>query len=186
MIGFCMTGSFCTHGEALEVLERLAGNYEIVPVMSETAYGTDTRFGLAADTTARVEKLCSRRVIHTVKDAEPLGPAVPLDAMIILPCTGNTLSKLAQGITDTAVTMAAKAHLRCSRPLVIALCSNDAMSANFTNVGTLLNRKNVYFLPMREDDPEKKPHSLVADFSFAEAAIEAAMRGEQIRPIFIK
>lgn len=184
MIGFCMTGSFCTHGEALEVLERLAGNYEIVPVMSETAYGTDTRFGLAADTVTRVEKLCGRRVIRTVKDAEPLGPAMPLDAMIVLPCTGNTLSKLAHGITDTSVTMAAKAHLRSSRPLVIALCSNDALSANFINIGTLINRKNVYFLPMTEDDPEKKPHSLVADFSYAEKALEAAMRGEQLRPLF--
>ncbi len=184
MIGFCMTGSFCTHREALEVLEKLAGNYEIVPIMSETAYGTDTRFGLAADTVARVEALCGRRVINTVRDAEPLGPATPLDAMIVLPCTGNTLSKLAHGITDTAVTMAAKAHLRSSRPLVVALCSNDAMSSNFINIGTLLNRKSVYFLPMTEDDPEKKPHSLVSDFSYAEAAIEAAVRGEQLLPLF--
>ena len=184
MIGFCMTGSFCTHGDALDELEKLVRKYETVPVMSETAYGTDTRFGLAADTVAKVEKLCGRRAIHTVRDAEPLGPAVPLEAMIILPCTGNTLAKLAHGITDTAVTMAAKAHLRCSRPLVIALCSNDAMSANFSNIGTLLNRKNVYFLPMKEDDPEKKPYSLVSDFSYAEAAIEAAKKREQIRPLF--
>ncbi|MBR3415356.1 MAG: dipicolinate synthase subunit B, partial [Clostridia bacterium] len=118
MIGFCMTGSFCTHEAALEVLEKLANYYEIVPIMSETAYETDTRFGLAADRVAKVEKLCGRRVIRTIRDAEPLGPVTPLDAMIILPCTGNTLSKLAHGITDTAVTMAAKAHLRCGRPLV--------------------------------------------------------------------
>lgn len=154
--------------------------------MSETAYATDTRFGLASDTVSKVEDLCGRRVIRTVRDAEPLGPAVKLDAMIILPCTGNTLSKLAHGITDTAVTMAAKAHLRSSRPLVIALCSNDAMSANFSNIGTLMNRKNVFFLPMTEDDPDGKPHSLVADFSYAEKAIEAALRGEQLKPLFVR
>ena len=181
-----MTGSFCTHHKAIKVLGRLVKNYEILPIMSETVYGTDTRFGSASDTVAEVEKLCSRRVVHTVTDSEPLGPSLPLDAMIILPCTGNTLSKLAHGITDTAVTMAAKAHLRCSRPLVIALCSNDALSSNFSNIGTLLNRKNVFFLPMKEDDPVKKPFSLVADFSFAEAAIEASLRSEQLRPLFIK
>ncbi len=184
MIGFCMTGSFCTHSEALGTLKKLASNYDVMPVMSETAYSTDTRFGLAADTVREVEKLCGRRVIHTVRDAEPLGPAIPLEVMIVLPCTGNTLAKIAGGVTDTAVTMAVKAHLRCSRPLVIGLCSNDAMSANLKNIGTAMNRKNVYFVPMRQDDPVKKPYSLVADFSLAEDALEAAMRGEQLRPAF--
>lgn len=185
MIGFCMTGSFCTHSAALEVLDDLSKKYEIVPILSETVYGTDTRFGLSDDTVKTVEKLCGRRVIHTVRDAEPLGPSLPLDAMLILPCTGNTLGKTASGITDTAVTMAAKAHLRCSRPLIIALCSNDALSANLRNIGTVMNRKNVYFVPMRQDDPVRKPYSLVADFTKAEASLEAALRGEQLRPVFI-
>ena len=185
MIGFCMTGSFCTHEAALEVLEKLANYYEIVPIMSETAYETDTRFGLAADRVAKVEKLCGRRVIRTIRDAEPLGPVTPLDAMIILPCTGNTLSKLAHGITDTSVTMAAKAHLRCGRPLVIALFTNDALSANLKNIGTLLARKNVYFLPMTEDDPVGKPFSLTAELSYTKQAIEYAMKYKQIMPLFV-
>ena len=185
MIGFCMTGSFCTHAAALEVLEKLTRNYDITPILSETVYGTDTRFGEAADTVGKVETLCGRRAVHTIAAAEPFGPKTPLEVMIICPCTGNTLAKLANGITDTAVTMAAKAHLRCGRPLVIALCSNDALGANLTNIGIMLNRKNVYFLPMVQDDPEKKPFSLTADLSYTESAIEAALRGEQIRPFFL-
>ncbi len=185
MIGFSITGSFCTHAASLEVLERLSENYEITPFMSETAYATDTRFGLAADMVKAVEKLCGRRVVHRIVDAEPFGPRVPLELMLILPCTGNTVSKIANGVTDTAVTMAAKAHLRCSRPLLIALSSNDALGANLCNVGALINRKNVYFLPMIQDDPEKKPFSLTADLSYTEKAIDAALRREQLRPVFL-
>ena len=118
-------------------------------------------------------------------EAEPLGPKTPLDALVICPCTGNTLAKIALGITDTSVTMAAKAHLRSDRPLVIALASNDALSANLKNIGTLLSRKNVYFVPMTQDDPVKKPHSLVADFSKLIPTYEAAMRGKQYQKIFI-
>ena len=123
--------------------------------------------------------------IHTITGAEPLGPKEPLDALIICPCTGNTLAKMAMGVTDTSVTMAAKAHLRCDRPLVIVLASNDALSANLKNIGTLLQKKSVYFVPMRQDDPQKKPHSLVADFSLLPQTLEGALTGIQIRPIFI-
>jgi len=186
LIGFAMCGSFCTFGRSLAVMERLAldGN-SIVPIMSQNAYSTDTRFGEAESIKRRVTDICKRDIIHTVKDAEPLGPNLALDMLIVSPCTGNTLAKLAGGITDTAVTMACKAHLRCDRPLVIALASNDAMSANLANIGTLLMRKSVYFVPMSQDDPDGKPHSLVADFECIPEAVLAAAQGRQIRPLFI-
>ena len=120
-----------------------------------------------------------------VPEAEPLGPARPLDALVICPCTGNTLAKLANGVTDSAVTMAAKAHLRADRPLLVSLASNDAMSANLCNIGILLPRKNVFFVPLRQDDPARKPHSLVADFSLVPSALSAALAGRQLRPLFL-
>ncbi len=186
MIGYAMCGSFCTHKASLVELERIvSGGADVVPIMSETVYTTSTRFGEASRLIERVEEICGRRVIHTIVDAEPLGPTIELDAMLICPCTGNTLAKLAAGITDTAVCMAAKAHLRGDRPLIIALASNDALSANMKNIATLLNRKCVYFVPMRQDDPEKKPHSLVADFSLVYPTFEAALLGKQYRKVFI-
>ncbi len=186
MIGFAMCGSYCTHARSLVELEGLVRDgYEVLPIVSENVYSTDTRFGMARELENRLLELCGREPIHTVADAEPLGPKIVLDALIICPCTGNTLAKLASGITDTAVTMAAKAHLRGDRPLIIALASNDAMSANLGNIGTLLNRKNVYFVPMRQDDPDKKPHSLVADFSLLRNAFNFAMQGKQYRKLFI-
>lgn len=184
-IGFAMCGSFCTHTAALHVLEQLLlRGYEIQPILSECAYTTDTRFGTAAALRKKLESLCGHDIIYTVEQAEPLGPAEPLDALVICPCTGNTLSKLANGVTDGPVTMAAKAHLRTDRPLLITLASNDAMSANLCNIGILLPRKSVYFTPLLQDDPEKKPHSLVADFSLVPDALEAAVNGRQIRPLF--
>jgi dipicolinate synthase subunit B len=181
-----MCGSYCTHKIALEQLRALlAEGREICPILSENVYGTDTRFGRAETLCEAVTGLCGREVIHTVTEAEPLGPAQPLEALLICPCTGNTLAKMAGGITDTSVTMAAKAHLRSDRPLVIALASNDGLSANLKNIGTLLGRKCVYFVPMRQDDPIKKPHSLVADFSLVLPTLEAALRGVQLRPIFL-
>ena len=146
---------------------------------------TDTRFFAAQELRRRVCEITGREIIHTVKDAEPLGPKTPLEALIIAPCTGNTLAKMSEGITDTAVTMAAKAHLRGDRPLLIALATNDAMSANLANIGRLLNRKNVYFVPMVQDDPENKPHSLVADFSLLLPSFDFAMQGKQYRKIFL-
>ena len=186
MIGYAFCGSFCTHARALEELQKLIGaGYEVQPIMSETVWKTDTRFGSAKAFCRQVEELCQRTVIHTVVDAEPLGPAIPLDALIISPCTGNTLAKIANGITDTAVCMAAKAHLRSDRPLVISLASNDALSANLKNIATLLSRKQVYFVPMNQDDPEKKPHSLVADFSLLRPTLAAAFEGRQFRKLFL-
>ena len=186
MIGFAMCGSFCTHKKALEQMSVLRGmGEEILPIMSENVYYTDTKFGRAEDLKKRVTEICERDIIHTVVDAEPIGPKELLDILVICPCTGNTLAKLAQGITDTAVTMAAKAHLRSDRPLVIALASNDALSANLKNIGTMLNRKNVYFVPMSQDDPIKKPHSLVAKFDLLLPTLEFARTGKQYRKIFV-
>lgn len=185
MIGFAVCGSFCTHKKAKEQMKLLLeAGYDLLPIFSETVSTTDTRFGSATDFTAEVTALCGRAPIVSVVEAEPLGPKIRLDALVICPCTGNTLAKLANGITDTAVCMAAKAHLRSDRPLVIALASNDAMSANLGNIGKLLTRKNVYFVPMREDDPEQKPHSLVAEFSRLPEVLVSAQNGKQYHPIF--
>ncbi len=186
MIGYAFTGSFCTHWESVKHLEALCSQgADVVPIMSECVYNTDTRFGTAKRLIDTVEQICQRKVIHTVREAEPFGPSVPLELLIISPCTGNTLAKIAHGITDTAVCMSAKAHLRQDRNLLIALASNDGMSANLKNIGTLLNRKNIYFVPMRQDDIKKKPHSLVADFSLLEESYKAALNGIQPRPLFI-
>ena len=186
MLGYALCGSFCTHAKALHEMQNLlAAGYEIRPILSETVFSTDTRFGSATQLLEQIETLCGRKAIHTVVDAEPLGPSEPLDALIISPCTGNTLAKIANGITDTAVCMAAKAHLRSDRPLVISLASNDALSANLKNIATLLSRKQVYFVPMVQDDPEKKPHSLVADFSLLMPTLHDAFRGKQFRKLFL-
>ena len=185
-IGYCFTGSFCTFARSfLALSELVARGYSVVPIMSENAYYTDTRFQKAEEFSTRVEALCGRKIIHTIPDAEPLGPKEPLDLLIVAPCTGNTLAKVARGITDTAATMAIKAHLRSDRPTLIALATNDAMSQNLANIAAMMSRKSVYFLPMLEDDPAKKPHSLVAEFELIPKALEAAMHGEQLRPIFL-
>ncbi|MBE6594501.1 MAG: dipicolinate synthase subunit B [Ruminococcaceae bacterium] len=184
MIGFALCGSFCTISRSLEELSHLARDFAVQGIVSETVYATDTRFSPARDVVDRLEEVTGREVIHSIVEAEPLGPKVPLEALVICPCTGNTLAKMAAGITDTAVTMAAKAHLRSDRPLIIALASNDALSANLKNIGTLLCRKNVYFVPMSQDDPEGKPHSLVADFSKLRPTLEAALLGKQYQRIF--
>ena len=186
MVGFAFCGSFCTHKKSLDVLASIVeSGRDVQAIMSEAVWGTDTRFGTAADLRGKVEAITSREIVHTVAGAEPFGPSVPLDALIICPCTGNTLAKLAHGITDSAVTMAAKAHLRCDRPLLIALATNDAMSANLGNIGTMLSRKNVFFVPMRQDSPRDKPHSLVADFSLVVPSMRAMNEGRQLRPLFL-
>ncbi len=186
MIGYAFTGSFCTFEKSLAELRKIVSSgAEVLPIVSENVYSKDTRFYLAKDFIGEVEDIAGRKVIHTIEDAEPLGAKSPLDYLIIAPCTGNTLAKLASGITDTAVTMAAKAHLRCDRPMLIAFSSNDAMSQNLANMARLLTRKSVYFLPVRQDDPKGKPHSLVADFSLMNKGFEAMCRGEQLRPLFI-
>ncbi len=185
-IGYCFTGSFCTLASSYASLEGLVKEgYEVVPIMSENVYYTDTRFALAEEFSRKVETLVGRAVIHTVVDAEPLGPKEPLDALVVAPCTGNTLAKSALGITDTAATMAIKAHLRCDRPTVIALATNDALSANLGNICTMLKRKSVYFVPMKQDAPRLKPHSLVADFGLISDALKAAFDGKDLRPLFL-
>ena len=185
-IGFALCGSFCTLGKAVEALEQLAGRYTSVwPIMSEITACTDTRFGQAEDFKKRVEEICGRSIITTVAEAEPIGPKKLLDALVICPCTGNTLAKLAHGVTDGAVTMAAKAHLRNGRPLVIAPSTNDGLSNAAPNIGTLLGRRNVYFVPFGQDDCKGKPTSLVADFTQVAAAVEAALAGEQVQPLLL-
>lgn len=184
-IGFAMCGSFCTFEKSLAQLEFLAQTYNILPLMSQTAYETDTRFGKAADWVARLEQAAGREVLHTIVQAEPIGPKGLVDAMVVCPCTGNTLSKIAAGITDTPVTMAVKSSLRIGIPVVLCCATNDAMAASGPNLLRLLNTKNVYLVPLRQDDPVKKPVSLVADFSLLPRAIALALEGRQLQPVFL-
>lgn len=185
-VGFAFCGSFCTMAAALGALERMAGRYsDLYPIVSEITAATDTRFGNAHDFMREMERICGRRVISTVAAAEPIGPKKLLDVLVICPCTGNTIGKLANGITDTSVTMAAKAHLRNGRPLVIAAATNDGLSANLRNVGTLLGRKNIYFVPFRQDDPHGKPNSLTADLTLLEDTVQAALAGRQLQPLLL-
>ena len=177
-LGLALCGSYCTFEKLFAALPGLAERYDLIPILSDTAAETDTRFGKASEHIRRLMELTGRRVVTTVAEAEPLGPREPMDALLIAPCTGNTLAKLAQGITDSSVTMAAKAHLRNGRPLVIAFSTNDGLSGSAENIGRLLNRKNVYFVPFGQDDPGRKPRSLQADFTLLEETVEAALRGE--------
>ena len=185
MIGYAFCGSFCTAMESARQLQRLVEcGVDAVPIMSERVYSTKTRFFEPCELINLVKNITGREVVHTVEDAEPFGPK-RLDAMIISPCTGNTLAKIASGISDSAVTMAAKAHLRCDGPLLIALATNDGLSQNLKNIAALMMRKSVYFVPMRQDNPKGKPHSLVADYSRLHDAYFAMLRGEQLRPVFV-
>lgn len=186
-IGFALCGSFCTHAKAMEALEQVKARFaRVVPIVSQAVADTDTRFGNAHDLMREMERICDHRVISTVKAAEPIGPQKLLDLLIICPCTGNTLGKLAAGVTDTSVTMAAKAHLRNQRPLLIAPSTNDGLSASAASIGSLLPRKYIYFVPFGQDDPVKKPASLVADFSQVADAALAALEGRQLQPILLR
>lgn len=185
-VGFALCGSFCTFEKAKEQIKYLIQrDMEIYPLMSFNAYSTDTRFGKAEMHVDEIEEICGKKIISTLTDAEPVGPKKLFDILVIEPCTGNTIAKLASGITDTPVTLAAKAHLRNDRPLLIAVSTNDALSAAATNIGKLLNNRNVYFVPMRQDDFDKKPRSVVADFSKTYDAILSALNGKQIQPIYL-
>ena len=185
-IGFAVCGSFCTHARAVRALEELHAAYgQIVPIVSETTAATDTRFGRAHDLMREMERICGRRVIDTIAKAEPIGPGKLLDVLVICPCTGNTLAKLAHGVTDGTVTMAAKAHLRNGRPLVLALATNDGLAASAPNVGTMLGRKGVFFVPFRQDDCYEKPTSLVSDFSLTGDTLALAMQGKQYQPLLL-
>lgn len=183
-IGFGMTGSFCTWSKVLPVLERLAKKYDVIPILSPISCVSNNRFGKAVDWIEKIETICGRKIWHTIEEVEPIGPKNLLDIMMIVPCTGNTIGKIANGINDTAVTMASKSNLRNGKPLLIAISTNDALGASARNIGTLMNVKNVYFVPMRQDNPINKPTSMVADFSKVEAAMEAALEHRQIQPLF--
>lgn len=186
-MGFAICGSFCTHERVLRELERLCGEYEsVVPIVSETVCATDTRFGDARELLDTVECLTGRKAVSTIREAEPIGPKKLLDVLVVAPCTGNTLGKLAAGVTDTSVTMAAKAHLRNERPVLIAPSTNDGLSASAASIGSLLPRKYIYFVPFGQDDFEKKPTSLVANFSLVADAAQAALNGTQLQPLLLR
>ncbi len=185
-VGFAFCGSFCTLSKAMTALEAVKARYaRVVPIVSQAVADTDTRFGPAHEFMREMERICDTRVIKTLKEAEPIGPKKLLDALVICPCTGNTLAKLAHGVTDTSVTLAAKAHLRNGRPLVLAPSTNDGLAAAAPNIGALLGRKHVYFVPFRQDDPVGKPTSLVADFDLVPATLEKALQGEQLQPVLL-
>lgn len=183
-VGIALCGSYCTYDRLFPELEKLAENYELVPIMSDTAAETDSRFGSAAEHMSHLARLTGRQPVTDICGAERFGPSEPLDALVIAPCTGNTMAKLAHGITDSAVTMAAKAHLRNGRPLVIAFSTNDGLSGSAMNIAALLNRKHYYFVPFGQDDWVKKPCSLAADFALLAPTLEHALSGRQLQPIF--
>ena len=183
-IGFAMTGSFCTFRRVLKELETLSETgATIIPIMSRNAYETDTRFGTSEYFKGELLRICKNPILHTVRDAEPIGPKGYLDLLIIAPATGNTLAKLASGIADTSVTMAAKAHLRNQKPVLLAVSTNDGLSGAAKNIGTLLNRSHYFFVPFGQDDCEKKPRSLVSDMQKILPAAEAALEKKQLQPI---
>ncbi len=182
-IGIALTGSFCTLSKVLDALRPLAGKYELFPIMSPIVYDTNTRFGTAAHFRERLRGLCGREIWHTIPEVEPIGPKKLLDALVIAPCTGNTLAKLALGISDTAVTMAAKSTLRNDKPVLIALSTNDTLSGSAKNVGALQALRNYYFVPYGQDDAFGKPRSCIANLERIPAALEAALEGKQLQPL---
>ncbi len=184
-IGFALCGSYCTYAQVFPVMEELAREHSILPIFSDNAYATDSRFGTAQAHIRRAYEICGRDPIHTVAQAEPIGPKKLLDAMIVCPCTGNTLAKLAHSIADTSVTMAVKSHLRNGRPVIVAVSTNDALAGAAENIGKLMGRKHYYFVPFRQDDPVQKPTSLVADFTKLPRTLQAALEGRQVQPVIL-
>ncbi len=182
-IGFALTGSFCTLSKIMTELEILKNqNADIIPIMSEIVWNTDTRFGKAEDFKRRVSEITGKEIIHDIRSAEPIGPKNLLDALIIAPCTGNTISKMANGITDSCVAMSAKATLRNNKPVILAVSTNDGLGTSAKNIGTLLNKTNVYFVPFGQDDPKGKPDSLVADMSKISKTLFLALEGKKLQP----
>lgn len=182
--GFALCGSFCTFKKVIPQIDNLVkSGVNVVPIMSFNAYGTDTRFGTAKEFIDEIEEICGREIIHTLNGAEPIGPKHLIDALIIAPCTGNTLAKLALGIADTPVTLGAKSNLRNGNPVIIAVSTNDALGNAAKNIGLLMNGKNIYFVPFSQDDFKNKPTSIVADFSKIGETLENAVNGKQIQPI---
>lgn len=186
-VGFAVCGSFCTHELALQALKRMTELYEtVIPIVSENAAFTDTRFGTSEDLLEKMEDLTGRDVLCDIPSVEPIGPKKLLDVLVIAPATGNTIAKLSAGIADTAVTMAAKSHLRNGRPVVVAVSSNDGLAAGARNIGELLARRHYYFVPFGQDNAQAKPSSLVADFSRLPETVDAALRGEQLQPMLLR
>ena len=185
-IGFAMCGSFCTFADVFPIMEEVAEQHHVIPIFSFASASIDSRFGSADGHINRAEEICGRRPLQTIAEVEPIGPKKLLDALIIAPCTGNTLAKLAHSIADTPVTMAAKSHLRNGRPVIVAISTNDALSGAAENIGKLMGRKHYYFVPFRQDDPQKKPTSIVADFSKIPQTLEAALAGQQIQPLLLQ
>ncbi len=185
-VGFALCGSFCTFEKVIPQMAALkALGANIIPIASTAVFETDTRFGVASDIAERIEEICENKIIHTIKDAEPIGPKKLLDVLVIAPATGNTLAKLANSIADTPVTLAAKAHLRNERPVVLAVSTNDALAGNAANIGRLLNTKHYFFVPMSQDDAHKKPRSVVADMTQIPKTVEYALSHIQIQPILM-
>ena len=184
-IGFALCGSFCTFSEVFPVMEELAKQYRLIPIFSANAYTIDSRFGTAQSHIRRASEICGTDPLHTIVDVEPIGPKKLLDALVIAPCTGNTLAKLAHSIADTPVTMAAKSHLRNGRPVLVAVSTNDALAGAAENIGKLLSRRKYYFVPFGQDDPVRKPTSIVADFKKIPQALEAALEGRQLQPVLL-
>lgn len=184
-VGFAMCGSFCTYTQVFAAMEQLTKLYRVIPIFSRSSYTIDSRFGTAQSHIRRAAELCGIEPLHTIEEVEPIGPKKLLDALVIAPCTGNTLAKLAHSIADTPVTMAAKSHLRNGRPILIAVSTNDALAGAAENIGRLIGRKNYYFVPFGQDDPEKKPTSMVADFKKIPQALASALEGQQIQPILL-
>lgn len=185
-IGFAFTGSYCTFSKIFPVLEEISKSAEVIPVFSNNSAETDTRFGRSAEFVERAEKVCGKKAITTIAEAEPIGPKKLIDALVIAPCTGNTIAKLANGIADTTVTLAAKSQLRNNRPVIIAVSTNDGLGANAVNIGRLLARKNIYLVPFGQDDCIEKENSVVADFKQIPATIAAALKKRQVQPVLIR
>ena len=184
-IGFALCGSYCTYDRVFPVIEALRKENKVIPILSEAAYTTDSRFGTAEHWKTRLEEICGRPPLHRISQVEPIGPKGLLDILVIAPCTGNTLAKLAHSIADGPVTMAAKSHLRNGRPVLVAVSTNDGLAGAGENIGRLLARKHYYFVPFGQDDPLKKPTSLIADFAQIPQAMEGAMAGQQIQPMLL-
>lgn len=185
-IGFALTGSFCTFEKTIEQMENLVKlGAEVIPIMSYNSYKLDTKFGMALEHINRIKQITKKEIIHTIQEAEPIGPKKLTDIMLIAPCSGNTIAKLANGVTDTPVVMAAKSHLRNQLPLVIAISTNDALSGSAENIGKILNRRNYYFVPFRQDNPITKPNSLVFDPKYIQKTLEKALEGEQFQPVIL-
>lgn len=183
-IGYCLCGSFCTFAQSVRMIEKLTEmGAEVQPVLSGNAAEMNTRFGKAQDFMEQLKKITKNDIITTIKDAEPIGPNNSFDVLVVSPCTGNTLAKLNAGITDTTVTMAVKAHIRNNKPVVAAIATNDALGVSLKNIGGLMIRKNFYFVPFGQDNPVKKPLSMIADFEKIPETIEKALNGEQIQPV---